>query len=325
MTQEPLTHTVKEDDAGNRLDRLLARAFPALSRTRLKALIESGAVCSGERTITDASYRVKPGETLTTLVPEAAPATVVAQDIPLDIRYEDDDLLVVDKPAGMVVHPAPGNPDRTLVNALLAHCGSSLSGIGGVRRPGIVHRIDKDTSGLLVVAKNDAAHAGLAAQFEQHTIDREYIAVAWGIPAPGAGTIEGNIGRNPKNRKKMAVVPPPRGKTATTHFEVTRRLGLNASVLRCRLETGRTHQIRVHCAHIGHSIVGDPLYGGRNPGRRARLTPDCAAAVRLFSRQALHAHVIGFDHPVSGEKIHLVSELPNDIKFLIDTFSATVA
>ena len=318
MTQELLSHTVSESEAGERLDRLLARAFPELSRTRLKVLIESGAVQSGGRTITEASYRVKPGETLTTAVPEAAPTHIAAQAISLDIRYEDDDLLIVDKPAGMVVHPAPGNPDGTLVNALLAHCGDSLSGIGGVRRPGIVHRIDKDTSGLLVVAKNDAAHAGLAAQFEAHTIDREYIAVAWGYPSPPTGTIEGNIGRNPGNRKKMAVVRAGSGKPAVTHYVVDRRLGLNASVLRCRLETGRTHQIRVHCAHIGHSIIGDPLYGGRNPGRRSRLSLESAAIVRRFDRQALHAHVIGFDHPVSGEKIRQVSELPYDIILLIE-------
>ncbi len=318
MTQELLSHTVSESEAGDRLDRLLARAFPALSRTRLKVLIESGAVRSGGRTITEASYRVKPGETLTTAVPDATPTHIEAQTIALDIRYEDDDLLIVDKPAGMVVHPAPGNPDRTLVNALLAHCGDSLSGIGGVRRPGIVHRIDKDTSGLLVVAKNDAAHAGLAAQFEAHTIDREYIAIVWGIPSPPTGTVEGNIGRNPGNRKKMAVVRAGSGKPAITHFSVDRRLGLSACALQCRLETGRTHQIRVHCAHIGHSVIGDPLYGGRNPGRRSRLSPESAAIVRRFDRQALHAHVIGFNHPVSGEKIRMVSELPPDIMTLID-------
>lgn len=321
MTQDLLTHTVAETDAGTRLDRLLARTFPALSRTRLKALIETGAVRSGARTITDPSYRVKPGETLAATVPEAAPATVQAQDIALDIRYEDEYLLVVDKPAGMVVHPAPGNPDGTLVNALLAHCGGSLSGIGGVKRPGIVHRIDKDTSGLLAVAKTDLAHAGLAAQFESHSIDREYIAVVWGIPSSRKGTIEGNIGRNPANRKKMAVVAPPRGKPAVTHYEVMRQMGVSACVLRCRLETGRTHQIRVHCAHFGHAIVGDPLYGGRNPGRRSRLPDRAADAVRHLNRQALHAHVIGFEHPATGEKICLKSELPSDINRLIESIS----
>ncbi len=315
MAQQVLTHTVHENDSGDRLDRRLASAFAALSRTRLKALIESDAVCAGARTITDPSYRVKPGEILTVRVPDAAPAKPAAQAMALDIRYEDDDLLVVDKPAGLVVHPAPGNPDRTLVNALLAHCGDSLSGIGGVRRPGIVHRIDKDTSGLLVVAKNDAAHAGLAAQFARHSIERAYLCVVWGRPNPPRGQIEGDIGRNPRNRKKMAVVP--RGKAARTHYAIQQALGPGASVLECRLETGRTHQIRVHCAHIGHPVIGDPLYGRRNPGRRATMPPDALAMIRSFNRQALHAYVIGFDHPLRGDKIRLTSELPRDIKDLI--------
>jgi len=320
MAQQVLTHTVDEDDSGERLDRRLASAFAALSRTRLKALIESDAVRSGERTITDPSYRVKPGEILTALVPDAVAAEPAAQAMALDIRYEDDDLLVVNKPAGMVVHPAPGNPDRTLVNALLAHCGRSLSGIGGVRRPGIVHRIDKDTSGLLAVAKNDAAHAGLAAQFAAHGIARAYIAVVWGRPNPPRGAIEGDIGRNPRNRKKMAVVP--RGKPARTHYAVRRSLGPGAAVLECRLETGRTHQIRVHCAHIGHPVIGDPIYGGRNPGRRAMLAPSAMAMVRGFGRQALHAHVLGFIHPLRDERIHLTSELPRDIDALIETLAS---
>ena len=315
MAQQILTHRVDESDSGDRIDRRLASAFTAFSRTRLKALIESGAVCAGGRTITEPSYRVKPGEILTVDVPDAVPAEPEAQAIALEIRYEDDDLLVVDKPAGLVVHPAPGSPDRTLVNALLAHCGPSLSGIGGVRRPGIVHRIDKDTSGLLVVAKNDAAHAGLAAQFAAHSIERAYLAVVWGRPVPPRGRIDANIGRNPRNRKKMAVVP--RGKPARTHYAVQRNLGLGACILECRLETGRTHQIRVHCAHIGHSVIGDPLYGGRNPGRWATLPPAALAMVRGFDRQALHAHVIGFDHPLRDEKIRLTSEIPRDIKDLI--------
>ena len=315
MAKQVLTHTVHENDGGDRLDRRLASAFAALSRTRLKALIVSGAARAGERTITNPSYRVKPGEILTVSVPDAAPAKPAAQAMALEIRYEDDDLLVVDKPAGLVVHPAPGNPDRTLVNALLAHCGDSLSGIGGVRRPGIVHRIDKDTSGLLVVAKNDAAHAGLAAQFAAHDIERAYLAVVWGRPNPPRGQIEGDIGRNPRDRKKMAVVP--RGKPARTHYAIHQNLGLGASVLECRLETGRTHQIRVHCAHIGHSVIGDPLYGGRKPGRRLALPPAALAMVRGFERQALHAYVIGFDHPLRDVRISLTSELPSDIKELI--------
>ncbi len=320
MAQQILTHRVDESDSGDRLDRCLASIFTSFSRTRLKALIESGAVCASGRTITEPSYRVKLGEILIVNVPDAVAAEPAAQDIALEIRYEDDDLLVVDKPAGLVVHPAPGNPDRTLVNALLAHCGQSLSGIGGVRRPGIVHRIDKDTSGLLVVAKNDAAHAGLAAQFAAHSIERVYLAVVWGRPVPSRGHIDGNIGRNPRNRKKMAVVP--RGKPARTHYTVQRNLGPSACILECRLETGRTHQIRVHCAHIGHSVIGDPLYGGRNPGRRATLLPAVLATVRSFNRQALHAHVIGFDHPLREERIHLTSEIPHDIRGLIDILAA---
>ena len=320
MAQQVLTHSVHENDSGDRLDRRLASAFAALSRTRLKALIESGAVRAGARTITNPSYRVKPGEMLRVLVPDAVAAVPAAQAMALDIRYEDDDLLVVDKPAGMVVHPAPGNLDRTLVNALLAHCGQSLSGIGGVRRPGIVHRIDKDTSGLLVVAKHDAAHTGLAAQFAAHRIERAYLCVVWGRPNPPRGQIEGDIGRNPRNRKKMAVVPG--GKPARTHYAIQQTLGPGASVVECRLETGRTHQIRVHCAHIGHPVIGDPLYGGRNPGRRATMPPGALAMVRGFDRQALHAHVIGFDHPLRDERIRLSSELPPDINELIDILAA---
>jgi len=329
-----MTHTVSKDEAGTRIDRLLAGAFPALSRTRIKALIESGAVAAGAQTITDPSYRVKPDQTFAMIVPDLRPATVEAQAMPLDIRYEDEDILVIDKPAGMVVHPAPGNPDRTLVNALLAHCGDSLSGIGGVRRPGIVHRIDKDTSGLLVVAKNDAAHAGLAAQFARHTIDRVYVAVVWGAPVPPVDTITGNIGRSPRNRKKMAVVAAPRGKPARTRYRVMRRLGsadsgrsgvvagVLASVVECRLETGRTHQIRVHLAHRGHPLIGDPLYGRRPAGRAGKTGPAVQAALRDFARQALHARRIGFDHPTRDERVEVDSELPADMKKLIAVLAA---
>jgi 23S rRNA pseudouridine1911/1915/1917 synthase len=317
VTQEVLKHTVSEDEAGDRLDRLLAQSFTSLSRTRAKALIEEGAVDAGGATVTDPSHRVKPGLPLTVTVPEAQSTHVEAQEIPLDIRFEDDDVLVVDKPAGLVVHPAPGHHDGTLVNALLAHCGDSLSGIGGVRRPGIVHRIDKDTSGLLVVAKNDAAHAALAEQFAHHTIDRTYTAVVWGSPTPPSGTMEGNIGRNPRNRKKMAVVAAPRGKPALTHYKVLRQLALRAALIECRLETGRTHQIRVHCTHIGHPLIGDPLYGRRSAARLGDLTEAAAKMVGSFARQALHASVIGFDHPSGNGRIRIESDLPNDINLLI--------
>jgi 23S rRNA pseudouridine1911/1915/1917 synthase len=316
MNQEVLIHNVSETEVGDRLDRLLARAFPALSRTRAKALIEKGAVIAGTETITNPSYKVKSAVTLTITVPEAAPTHILPQAIPLDIRYEDEDVLVVNKPVGLVVHPAPGHYDGTLVNALLAHCGESLSGVGGVRRPGIVHRIDKDTSGLLIVAKNDAAHASLSEQFAQHSVDRTYTAVVWGAPAT-EGTIEGSIGRSPRNRKKMAVVADNQGKQARTHYTVIQRLGIRASVIECRLETGRTHQIRVHCTHIRHPLIGDPQYGRTSAARLDGLSPPSATFVRQFPRQALHASVIGFDHPSSGERIRIENELPNDINELI--------
>lgn len=316
MNQEVLIHNVSDTEAGDRLDRLLAHAFPALSRTRAKALIEDGAVTAGTETVTDPSYRVKSAVTLTVTVPEVQPTHILPQDIPLDIRYEDEDVLVLNKPAGLVVHPAPGHYDGTLVNALLAYCGESLSGVGGVRRPGIVHRIDKDTSGLLVVAKNDTAHTSLSEQFARHSIDRLYAAVVWGAPDT-EGTIEGNIGRSPRNRKKMAVVSDNQGKPARTHYTVVQRFGIRAALVECRLETGRTHQIRVHCTHIRHPLIGDPQYGRTSAARLDGLTPQSAAFIRQFPRQALHASVIGFDHPSSGERLRIECELPNDINELI--------
>jgi 23S rRNA pseudouridine1911/1915/1917 synthase len=316
MKQDLLIHNVSEAEAGDRLDRLLAHAFPALSRTRAKALIEDGAVTADAETVTDPSYKVKSAATLTVTVPEVKPTHIAPQDIPLDIRYEDEHVLVLNKPAGLVVHPAPGHYDGTLVNALLAHCGESLSGVGGVRRPGIVHRIDKDTSGLLAVAKNDAAHASLSEQFALHSVDRSYAAIVWGAPAT-EGSIEGNIGRSPRNRKKMAVVDDNQGKPARTHYTVVQRFGVRATLIECRLETGRTHQIRVHCTHIRHPLIGDPQYGRTSAARLDGLTPQSATFVRQFPRQALHASVIGFDHPTTGERIRIESELPNDINELI--------
>jgi len=330
--------TVPETKAGTRLDKFLADTLCDISRVRVKALLDQGAISRLEpgrdpgnqddksafwRTIADASYRVKSGENYRVLVPPATDAKPPAQAIDLSIAYEDDDLIVVDKPAGLVVHPAPGNPDRTLVNALLAHCGESLSGIGGVKRPGIVHRIDKDTSGLLVVAKNDIAHRGLAEQFEAHSLIRAYTAVVWGSPTPAVGTITGNIGRSPANRIKMAVVPRG-GKEATTHYRILQRIGKPDakqqspfSLVECRLETGRTHQIRVHMAHSGHPLLGDPLYGtGRQPAKD--LPAEAVQAIHGFSRQALHARLIGFIHPISGKALKFHSETPNDISELIE-------
>jgi 23S rRNA pseudouridine1911/1915/1917 synthase len=304
-------------NAGARVDKLLATALPKLSRTRLKGLIEQGRVTTGGKTIADPSYRVKPGQTLTVEVPEAAPGRPRPQAIELDVVYEDEHLIVVDKPAGLVVHPAPGNPDRTLVNALLAHCGTSLSGIGGVIRPGIVHRLDKDTSGLMVVAKTDAAHAGLAAQFAARAVTRAYKAVVWGVPRPLTGRISAAIGRSPRNRKKMAVVKRG-GKPAVTDYRVLRRLDETASLVECRLATGRTHQIRVHMAAKGHPVVGDRTYGRSPALRRRDRGAEIVDAITAFDRQALHAYLIGFVHPETGERLEFASDLPRDINMLVD-------
>jgi len=296
--------------AGVRLDRALAVALPDLSRSRLKALIEGGTVRMGSQVVRDPAAKTKSGEVVTVVVPSPAAAAPAAQALPLDIVFEDEHLIVVDKPAGLVVHPAAGNPDRTLVNALLAHCGPSLAGIGGVARPGIVHRLDKDTSGLLVIAKTEAAHAGLAAQFAAHSIERAYQALVRGLPRPAAGTITGAIGRSPKNRKKMAVLARG-GRPATTHYRTLRRFGPNdrplAALVECTLETGRTHQIRVHLAHSGHAVLGDPLYG-----RGAFKDHELTEAVKNLGRQALHAVRLGFRHPENGEVLRFSSKLPAD-------------
>lgn len=315
--------TVPASEAGARLDRFLADALADatadLSRSRIKALLQEGHVRKDGGTITDPSYRVKQDETFTITLPPPTDITAKPQDIALTVVYEDADLLVIDKPAGLVVHPGPGQPDSTLVNALLAHCGDSLSGIGGVRRPGIVHRLDKDTSGLIVVAKNDAAHHALAAQFADRTIERAYLAVVWGMPTPLTGRIEGNIGRHPRQRKKMAVLGEGRGKPAATNYKVLKRFGDSdgACLIECRLETGRTHQIRVHLEHIGHPLIGDPVYGRRTSAREKALPPGTADAVRAFSRQALHARLIGFEHPTHGKRLKFESALPHDIDYLV--------
>ena len=315
-----LTCVVPAEAAGERLDKLLAATFTDLSRSRLRALLEQGHVGSGGRTITDPSHRVKPGQVFTLTVPPPEPATPEPQEMPLAVVYEDADVLVIDKPAGMVVHPAPGNPDLTLVNALLAHCGDSLSGIGGVCRPGIVHRLDKDTSGLMVVAKSDRAHAGLSGQFGDRTIRRTYAALVWGLPAPTAGTVAGAIGRSSADRKKMAVVNTG-GKPAVTHYRVLRAFGLTAALVECRLETGRTHQIRVHLASIGHPVVGDPLYGGGlTPARVKRLSDAARPTVAAFRRQALHARRLEFLHPADGRALVFEAGLPADMERLLAAF-----
>ena len=295
-----------------RVDKALAEAS-SLSRERVKALMAEGAVIIGKTVVTNPSAKMQAGAHFTITVPPAAEAEAQPQDIPLDVVFEDAHLIIVNKPAGMVVHPAAGNPDGTLVNALLHHCKGQLSGIGGVARPGIVHRIDKDTSGLLVAAKTTAAHEGLAAQFADHSIHRRYIAVCAGYPIPAEGTVDARIGRSDQNRKKMAVLAPDatRGKHAITHYKTLRKLN-DCSVIECRLETGRTHQVRVHCASIGHALLGDPIYG-RTP---ARLRP---ILKRIgFVRQALHAASLGFDHPVTGEYLEFSADLPADMQELID-------
>jgi 23S rRNA pseudouridine1911/1915/1917 synthase len=299
---------IAEDAEGWRLDRALAAAVPALSRERLKALISSGAVTGPKGLVRDPATKALAGA-YDIAVPEPKPAHNEAQDIALTIVYEDDHLLVVDKPAGMVVHPAAGNFDGTLVNALLHHCAGRLSGIGGVARPGIVHRIDKDTSGLLVVAKTDVAHEGLAAQFARHSIERRYLAITSGVPVPPAGTIDAPLARSASNRKKIAVVAGNRGKRAVTRYRIVEPLR-DAALVECRLETGRTHQVRVHLASIGHPLLGDPVYG-RAGGRHSELLK------RLdFHRQALHAAALGFVHPVSKENLSFESALPSDIQEL---------
>jgi 23S rRNA pseudouridine1911/1915/1917 synthase len=304
--------------AGMRLDRFLAEALPKLSRTRIQALISDGRVERAGATVASTSQRVKSGDRFTIYEPPPQPAKPEGQDIALTVVYEDSDLIVIDKPAGLVVHPAPGNPDRTLVNALIAHCGTSLSGIGGEARPGIVHRLDKDTSGLMVAAKNDLAHQGLSQQFAEHSLDRAYNAVVWGALHPKSGTVTGRIGRNPHNRKKMAVVTHG-GKFAETHYRVLRAIGDIASLVECRLATGRTHQIRVHMSSLGHSIVGDPVYGARGDARRLAQTDESfRAAAKALARQALHAVRIGFIHPRTKQQLSFDSSLPADIAALLD-------
>jgi 23S rRNA pseudouridine1911/1915/1917 synthase len=296
--------------AGWRLDRALAAAVPTLSRERLKALIRSGAVETEGRPVRDPATKVRGQEALRVAVPEAKPAHNEPQDIPLTIVFEDEHLLVVDKPAGLVVHPAAGNLDGTLVNALLHHCSGSLSGIGGVARPGIVHRIDKDTSGLLVVAKTDVAHEGLAKQFAAHSIDRRYLAIVSGAPKASEGVVDAPLARSATNRKKIAIVEGSRGKRAVTHWTRLKVLG-DATLVECRLETGRTHQVRVHLASIGHPLVGDPVYG-RSGKAHGKLLKDLG-----FHRQALHATELGFIHPVAKRRLSFTSPMPPDMQELM--------
>jgi 23S rRNA pseudouridine1911/1915/1917 synthase len=310
-------HIVTVDDsmAGGRLDRVLAAALPTLTRSRLKALIEGRRVTLADRgtVVEEPSRKVKTGERFDVEVPPPEAATPEPQAIALDILYEDDDLLVLDKPAGLVVHPAPGNPDSTLVNALLAHCGDSLSGIGGVRRPGIVHRLDKNTSGVMVVAKNDATHHGLSRLFAAHDLTRMYQAVVWGAPKEPRGTIDAAIGRHPVDRKRMSVRTTS-GRRALTEYWLEKRFGPPlqplASLVGAKLGTGRTHQVRLHLSYIGCPVVGDPVYGRRRNG----VGP---ASLNSFGRQALHAAVLEFRHPRTRREMTFASELPQDMARLV--------
>lgn len=293
-----------------RLDRALAAALPDLSRARIQALIAENALEIGGKVVSDASSAKYSGQAFSLSVPPARPDKAEAQNISLDVIFEDEHLIVVNKPAGLVVHPAAGHADGTLVNALLHHCSGKLSGIGGVQRPGIVHRIDRDTSGLLVVAKSDKAHEGLSKLFTAHDIERRYFAIVSGQPAPPAGIIRTQIGRHPSIRKKMAVLPEGKGKHAVTHFRMVETLK-SAALVECRLETGRTHQVRVHMAHIGHPLIGDATYNNRQ--KTFKFGPNQS----YFSRQALHAASLGFIHPITGEKLGFECNLPEDIQELL--------
>jgi 23S rRNA pseudouridine1911/1915/1917 synthase len=304
-------------DAGERIDRLLARRLGSLSRSRVKRLIEEGQVSLDGALFRDPSLKVRPGQDFVVTFPEMAAAAPAPQKIALDIRFEDAHIIVIDKPAGIVVHPGPGNPEGTLVNALIEHCGNSLSGIGGVLRPGIVHRLDKLTSGLLVVAKSEIAHQRLSRDFALRRIERAYRAFVWGVPVPAVGEIVGNIGRSAANRKKMAVVREGKGRTAITGYRVLRSFRDAASELECRLGTGRTHQVRVHLAHRGHPLIGDPLYGTR-AGRAQKRQSAVAKVLSGFARQALHANRLGFEHPVCGTRLAFESGLPVDLRYLAD-------
>jgi 23S rRNA pseudouridine1911/1915/1917 synthase len=323
------TVTITPEEAGGRLDRVLAARIPVLSRSRLKALILDGQVTIAGKTILDPSADVKSGDTVNVNLPPPEDAVPQGEDIPLDIIYEDDQLIVVNKPKGLVVHPSAGHANGTLVNALIAHCGDSLSGIGGVKRPGIVHRLDKDTTGLMVVAKNDRAHRHLSKQFAdklESGLQRGYLAVVWGAADRLKGTIDAPLDRSPINREKQAVREG--GRDAVTHWEMRERYiaregkdaGLPvASLLACMLETGRTHQIRVHLAYTGHPIMGDETYATGFKTKGARLAPEARAALEALGRQALHAAVLGFEHPITGEALRFEAPLPADMALLVES------
>ncbi|SFV27308.1 23S rRNA pseudouridine1911/1915/1917 synthase [Devosia crocina] len=323
---EPIELAVDETTAGGRLDAMLAKAHDVLSRNRIKDLILGGAVSIDGKTVSEPKYRLKTGETIVLLAPPPEDPEPEAEDIPLDILYEDDDLIVINKPVGMVVHPAPGSPNGTLVNALIFHCGDSLKGIGGVKRPGIVHRLDRDTSGVMVAAKTEKAHRHLSEQFADHgrtgPLHRSYTAFAWGTTQSAAGTVDAPLGRDPGNRLKQAVRKD--GREAITHYAVEARYGEDGwdiTRIQCQLETGRTHQIRVHMAHIGHPLVADQVYASGFATKVNRLPAELGAAVRGLGRQALHAAELGFEHPSSGEEMMFEADLPADLQALEDALA----
>lgn len=304
-----------------RLDKFLSSVMPEHSRKFIQNLINDGCVSCGDNIVNSCSYILKSFHDIKVIIPDAKPCLMTPKTISLNVAFEDEHMLIVDKPAGMTVHPGAGNHDDTLANALMAHCGDSLSGIGGVMRPGIVHRIDKDTSGLLVVAKNDNAHINLSKQIADRTAKRQYLAICWSVPKIHEGVIETNIGRNPNNRKKMAVLPTG-GKHATTFYKVEKILNNNiASLVSCKLQTGRTHQIRVHMAHIGNPLVGDQTYCTYRKTIN-NLADNIQQTIKDFNRQALHSHILGINHPVSGEYIEKTSKLPNDMENLLNVLSA---
>ncbi len=316
---------VPPEASPERLDRALAGAWADLSRSRLQALIREGRVSVNGAPLLDPGQKIAAGAAVALDLPPPMPAEPQGEAIALQVVHEDDALIVIDKPAGLVVHPAAGHETGTLVNALIAHCGESLSGIGGVRRPGIVHRLDKDTSGLLVVAKTDRAHQGLSDQFADHgrtgPLERAYYALVWGVPNRTHGTVEAALGRSSHNREKMAVVRDEQGRAAITHWALEETFGGAepvASLVRCELETGRTHQIRVHMAHIGHPLLGDGVYGAGFKTKANRLAPAAQDALRQLGRQALHAAVLGFEHPVTGEVLRFESPLPADMAALLE-------
>lgn len=315
--------TIDDAQAGERLDKALAQLVQghdtALSRARLQALMAAGHLSLAGELVNATNRKVKSGEVYTLIVPPPEAAEPEAQAIDLPIIYEDDDVIVINKPVGLVVHPAPGNKDGTLVNALLAHCGDSLSGIGGIARPGIVHRLDKDTSGLMVVAKNDMAHQVLTKQFSDRSLSRTYQALVWGVPLPTQGSIDAPIGRHARDRKKMAITAKG-GREALTHYRVLKEFGI-VSLVECKLATGRTHQIRVHMGHIKHPVIGDPVYGARKaPGKDKVIE-----LLRAFPRQALHAVKLEFIHPRSGKKVSYNAPLPDDIAKLVKVLTKYAA